>query len=496
MNIIELFDKLELKRDAVAVYTPNDVIRVEKQLNVERRINPEIDANTAANLVSALRDYRHVLVYVLGNRYLYNFITGKDLPRRNFPEYQQELPEEEVKNFIGRFLGDDLELQLDKSLSKDRFASIRELLMASEYIPEETMLRLEKRITGKLEFGIARMQQEGKIDIEAIHYMRLMSFYEVLSHFNSIETDEKIRMVINRTSEMYNANRERKFASDVMICLPSYKAFDEELNRITSGNRNVVSSGPTFSSSGSGSGVSGRVIFFAIIIIIKLVLFGSRCSGNSSYNSGYDLNGGSSGYGYDVLNDNSYQIRINNVKAEQFADYLSMYDKDSVSEVKRVDSIKTGHNPFRTRFTDKIVNLQNHPGTEATITNRSPYDVILLEYAGMSAYNMSSNAYFIKSGHKLTLKVNNTGPIEQDYAFYFGNDLASFYSGQNSIMRNDSLYEFRFMKRAPYCREILGKKFRFSHDVTVTKDGGQLKIKSEGLKGVTDSLDKPDEYIF
>jgi hypothetical protein len=340
------------------------------------------------------------------------------------------------------------------------------------------------------------MQQEGKIDISAIGYMRLMSFYEVLSYFNSIEMDEKIRIVINRTSDMYNANRERKFASDVMICLPFYKAFDEELNRITSGNRNIVSSRPA-SSSGSGSGVSGRVIFFAVILLVKLILFGSKCSNSSSsYDSGSGYGGGNSGYGYDVLNDNSFQIRVNNVKAEQFADYLSMYNRDSVSDVKPVDTIKTGHNPFQTHYIDNLVNLQNHPGTEATFTNRSPYDIVLLESAGSSAFNMASNAYFIRSGHKFTLKVNNTGSIEQDYAFYFGNDLASFDAGGKDLRRNDSLHEFRFTKLAPYCREILGKKFRFSHDVTITKDGGQLKIKSEELKGVTDSLTNQGEYIL
>jgi hypothetical protein len=498
MNIIELFDKLELNRDAITGYTASDVIRVEKQLNVERKINPEIDTNTASNLVQALRDHAPAFVFVLGNRYLYNFFTNKDLPRKHFPEYPPALDEETIRNFIGRFLADDLELRLDKALASDRFGSIRELLTVADHLPEESLHRLEKRITGKLEFGIGRMPREGQIDTSGIGYMRLMSFYEVLSHFSSIEMDDKIRIVINRTSDMYNTKRERKFASDVMTCLPSYKAFDDDLNRVTNGNRDLVSSANTYSgsgtSSGSGSGISGRVVFIVIILILKLIVFGSKCSNDSSSNT-YD-NGYNNGPSFDNLSGYTYEMRRNDVGAAEFFDYLALYNRDSVGIVRAIDTIKTGQNPFGDMFTQKLANVNNLPGDQATFTNRTPYDIVLFEFADKSAFNMASDAYFIKSGHKLAVKISNTGSIKQEYCFYFGNDLSSFRADGKVIKRRDSLNEYRFRKPAPYCRDILNKKFRFSHDVTITKNGGQLKLKSEGLEGVTDSLTKQGEYVF
>jgi hypothetical protein len=498
MNIIELFDKLELIKEAIAGYTAGDVIRVEKQLNVERKINPEVDANTATSLVHALRDFPNPFIFVLGDRHLYNFFTGKDLSRKRFPENNIEVDREKVRGFIARFLGDELEFTLDKALADERFGTIRELLAVSEYLPEESLHRLEKRVTGKLEFGIGRMPREGKIDTSGIGYMRLMSFYEVLSHFSSIEMDEKIRIVINRTSDMYNSKRERKFASDVMICLPSYKAFDDDLNRIMAGNRGVVSSGNTISgsgSSGSGWASSGRIIFIVIIIIVKLVIFSSRCSNNNDYNNYGTGYGGNSGLN-EALSTYKYETRRNDVRAAAFFDYLTMYDRETLTDIKPADTIKTGQNPYKRRFFQKLANIHDLPGQLVTFANRTPYDMILFEFADSSAFNMESDAYFIKSGHKLDVKISNTGNTRQEYSFYFGNDLAMFKSANDTIYVNDTLNSFRFMKIAPYSRDILNKKFRFVHDVTVSKDGNHLRMKSEGLKGVTDSLTKQGEYVF
>lgn len=492
MNIVELFGKLGLDRGAILRHTAGDVIRVEKQLNVERKLNPEIDANTAANLILALRDYAGPFIFVLSNRHLYNFFTGKDMPRKLFPEVLPDENHDSVRYFIARFLADDFELRIDKALAADKFGSIREVLTQADYLPEESLHRLEHRMAGRLEFAIGRMPRESVIDITGIGYMRLMSFYEVLSHFSSIEMDDKIRIVINRTSDMYNTKRERQFAADVMVCLPSYKAFDEELNRVTSGNRNVASSyGSRFSPSESKSGVSGRVVFVVIVLLVKLVIVMGRCSGNDSYETD------SSGYGSgDVGPIYTYEERSNDVKVEEFFDYLTMFDRDSVNHLKPVMTIETGDNPFQSIFSQKKFDIDKRHIIDVKVANNTPFDAILFEFAGGNLYRAPSYAYFIKSGDELTVKIPKSGGIGNDYAFYFGNELSTFTSGKAETQGKSSMHECRFRKTAPYCREILYKKFRFSSDVDITRNGGQIKLNSKGLKSLNDSLAKPGEYGF
>jgi len=494
MNIIELFGKLELDRDAILRFTAGDVIRVEKQLNVERKLNPEIDTNTAANLILALRDYADEFVFVLSNRHLYNFFTGKDMMRKYFPEVLPAQSAERVRNFIGRFLSDDLELRLDRAIASEKFGSIRELLTQSDYLPEEALHRLERRMVGKLEFGIGKMPREGAIDTTGINYMRVMSFYEVLSHFSSIEMDEKIRIVINRTADMYNTGREKQFAADVMVCLPSYKAFDDDLNRVTSGNRSIASSSrSSYSGSESKSGVSGRVIFIVIVLIVKLVIVMGRCS---TSNSSYEVNNDGYGSGDGIGPIYTYEQRSNDVKVEEFFNYLTMFDRDSVSNIKPVTTIKTGDNPYEGIFNDKKFDTNKMQTNNVKVVNTTPFDVILFEFAGGNLYRGASYAYFIKSGDELSLKVPASGGIGHDYAFYFGNELSAFTSGKAEVERKSSMREYRFRKTAPYCREILYKKFRFSSDLTISKNGGQIRLKSQSLEVLNDSLAKPGEYGF
>lgn len=491
MNIIELFTRLELQRDAISGHSANDIIRIEKQLNVERKLNPDIDTNTAANLIAALRDYPRALLMVLSSRHLYNFFTGKDLARKAFPESLPDVGEEEVRAFIARFLQDDLELRLDQALTNERFSTIRDFLTVKQYLPEEALHRLEKRLTGKLEFGIGRMPREGAIDTSAIQYMRLMSFYEVLSHFRSIELDDKIRIVINRTSDMYNSRREAQFASDVMVCLPSYNAFDEELNRVTQNNSKIINGASlSRSSSSSGSGISGRVVFLVIILIIKVIIFSSKCSNNSSSN--YDYNSGLEPYGY------TYDMRQADVQSSENMDYLAAFNRDSITDIKPVDTVSTGQNPFMSSLVRRIpiTYKSNQTPSDVTFTNDSPYDLILLEYGGVIQVNAPEDAHFIKSGEKLTLTLLTTGEVRDEFTFYFGNKLASFKSSGTELTRRDSLPEVRFRKPAPYCREIINKRFKFAKDVTISKTGGQLKISSVGMEAVNDTLPKPGEFVF
>ena len=431
MNIIELFTRLELQRDAISGHSANDIIRIEKQLNVERKLNPDIDTNTAANLISALRDYPRAFQMVLSVRHLYNFFTGKDLARKAFPESLPDVPEEEVRAFISRFLIDDLELRLDQALTNERFSTIRDFLTVKQYLPEESLHRLEKRVTGKLEFGIGRMPKEGAIDTSSIQYMRLMSFYEVLSNFRSIELDDKIRIVINRTSDMYNSRREAQFASDVMVCLPSYNAFDDELNRVTQGNSKIINGAAVSrSSSSSGSGISGRVVFLVIILIIKVIIFSSKCSNNSSSN--YDYNSGYEPYGY------TYDMRQADVQSSENMDYLAAFNRDSITDIKSVDTISTGQNPFKSSLVRRIpiTYKSNQTPSDVTFTNDSPYDLILLEYFSYD-YGEDSHDYEFAL-FMMTTMAANYQRIMLSKGFYVRGGIADgqVYFDENMIFSN------------------------------------------------------------
>jgi hypothetical protein len=241
----------------------------------------------------------------------------------------------------------------------------------------------------------------------------------------------------------------------------------------------------------SRSVLSGSAIAIIIILIVTVAFFSIRNSNNDSYeNNPYGT--GNEKVIRDPAKEYNYETRVNDVNA---ADYLAMYDRNSMKYIKPAN-VKTGENPFDTLFVGNAANVKRLPGKDVTFINKTPYDIVLMEHAGKLAFNRASYAYFIESGKKVKLQVTNQGAVKQEYSFYFGNDLASFEAGEIQIKRRDLRDEFRFRKLVPYCRAIMDKKFRFSNDVTIENDGVKLMLKSQGLKGVTDSLTTQNEYTF
>ena len=73
MNIIQLFSLLDLKTDQILEFGFEDYIRIEKKINFEKKVNPEIDSNTSENLITALKNYKEELWFVMSNRVLFQF---------------------------------------------------------------------------------------------------------------------------------------------------------------------------------------------------------------------------------------------------------------------------------------------------------------------------------------------------------------------------------------------------------------------------------------
>ena len=83
----ELFEELKIDKNNILLFSAEDIIRVEKQINVERRINPEIDSKTSENLILALKEYKEELLFVLSNRILFNFFMQNNFSKDYFSNY-------------------------------------------------------------------------------------------------------------------------------------------------------------------------------------------------------------------------------------------------------------------------------------------------------------------------------------------------------------------------------------------------------------------------
>ncbi|MEZ0129325.1 hypothetical protein AB9T88_05915 [Flavobacterium sp. LBUM151] len=278
MNIIELFEELKIDKNNILLFSPEDIIRTEKQVNVEKRINQDIDVNVANNLILALKEYREELYFIVSNRILYNLFSKKNYSRHNFPSPQREYDAEKIQYFINQFLNDDLVLFFDQHLSQNKFDFINDIFDFKDCFPEDALFQLNKKLNGKVESILVNLSQNNSQNMSAIPYAEYRSFYVLLSCFSSIEMDDKIRSLVNIVSARYNANKTSDFYMACISSMQGYVAYDPSLTDILVRNREaVVSNSIDRGSSNSSSGLSGKTIFFIILAIIKILSLFARC---------------------------------------------------------------------------------------------------------------------------------------------------------------------------------------------------------------------------
>lgn len=219
MNIIQLFVLLDLKRDQILEFGSEDFIRIEKKINFEKKINSEIDSNTSENLILALKEYKEELLFLMSNRVLFNFATHNNFSKNHFLNYSRTVSEEKIKHFIAVFLADDLISAFSLKLTKNTYSCFEELdylLGQKAYLPEEIIYKITSSVFSKLDFAIYQLSVSKSNDFSNIIYIRYRTFYDLLSHFRTVEADQKISSLLSFVIEFYQKKTNEEFFTSVI----------------------------------------------------------------------------------------------------------------------------------------------------------------------------------------------------------------------------------------------------------------------------------------
>ncbi len=278
MNIIQLFCLLDLKRDQILEFGSEDYIRIEKKINVEKKINPEINSNTSEKLILALKEYKEELLFIVSNRILFNFFTHNNFSKNHFSEYNLTVSDDKIKQFISLFLADDLVSFFSLKLSKTSHDNLEELdllLGLKRYFPEEVIYSITPSVFSKLDFAISKLSTLDKKAHIGIYYIEFKVFYDLLSHFASIELDRKVSNFLSLVVDFYKKNINYLFYNSVIKSMGNYNAVNEILNKTLIKNREAVSvSRQKTEVAGEYSAL--HAFIFVICILMPLLL--SKCS--------------------------------------------------------------------------------------------------------------------------------------------------------------------------------------------------------------------------
>ncbi len=452
MNLLAFFETLEIDRETLGELDENALIRIEKQVHLQRKLHPDIDMNLANSMITALRHDGRAFRFLLENRRLYNFFTGKFHPAYQFHPEKVQVEQAEVQNFIDRYLRDDLTLALDKYLVANQFEDLDNILEEKDNFPEDVQYGISIKLQSKLDFAMSRMFEK---KYDKIQFLKFRTFYNCINHFSSSETDTKMSSLLSVVSDQYNAGQNRDFAIGVMIAMAYYETDDDELKRVLNSNSAIVTSPRTTSGGGSSfSWGSLRVILFAVFIVIKLVVFGSKCS-NSSSSTSYDYE---DSYQPNAVVLEELRNEMGSRSEERFRDYLTAFDSSSIYGLEKIDTLKTGDKVFKRGSivsgieTDTIVKF----------TNKSGYDVILMQQVGM----IPGKSVYIKNGESAQIKATNSHNTVE-YRAYIGSKPAVFKTNTDSGLNELENPEIRFLKLDINTAVAFEKAFTLKGNVTL-----------------------------
>jgi hypothetical protein len=244
MNIIQLFSLLDLKADQILEFGAEDYIRIEKKINFEKKINPEIDANAGENLITALKEYKEELLFIMTNRVLFNFFTHNNFSEDYFSNDNLIVSDEKIKHFITLFLAEDLISFFSLKLSKSWYHYLEELdflLDLKTYFPEEVIYKMASLVFSKLDFAISQLRVLSSNDISSINYIQHKTFYYLLSHFATIELDRKMSNLLSLVIEFYEKKTNILFFTHVVKSMAFYNDFNGNITKILIQNRDAVS---------------------------------------------------------------------------------------------------------------------------------------------------------------------------------------------------------------------------------------------------------------
>ena len=480
MNIIQLFNHLAIDKEKLKIFSDLDIIRTEKQINVERKLNPEIDANVANNLINVLKYHRDSLLFILSYRPFFNLFAQKDLPRNTFGNKPVEANENQIKLFIEEFLLDDLMLFFDKQIAANNFQDVFDLLNIKKHIPDIILFKIEKKIHGKVDFAVAKIAQP-VMDLSEIDYVQKHAIYKVLNIFASIETDNKIRNLLNPMVVKFNGGYSKEFFTNAMIGMFNYNAFDEDIQKVIADNRNaMLGNSSTNTYNNSGSKVSWKVIGVVIFVLLRILLTANKCSNNSSSSNNFNPENTTNSYNVTDMNEAAYRTTPN------FHDYLTNFDKQTAIQNQQIATTKTGQNPFINVYRSVTSDFSNR--FKINFTNNSKYDVVVLvnyevkipdDFAERK-YKIPKAAFLVKSNEQFRIDKDTTQGLI--YNFYFGNKLSTFDTKDEAQYKTyNSKPEFRFANLAKNAESLIQQNLIFTNDVEIFDEKNavtwRMKIK-------------------
>jgi hypothetical protein len=497
MNAISLLISLELDTTDFSTLSKDALIRIEKQMQLERKLNPDIPTGLVAQTLQMIINHPQELHFFLSHGYFRDLFAGTF---NTVSKPKQNVSDSELRYFLTQFFEQELLEYAQQMLIQERFFTLTVLMKYKEWLPETVIFEIEKKLSIKIDFATYQIHEKGSQHFDNINYIRKKDFYDLLSKLSSLEMDQKVTMLLNITVDKYNPNTANSVLRITLLAMTNYVAYDDTLQNVLNDNRRRLGGWTTSSTSSSDNPKSiglGKIILYIWLafILVRFIVFIASSSNSKSpeirMQENKELNELNKVF-YD-----QYQKKIQNNKY-QFMQYLVMYDSVKPKSIVYNDSLRSRMQVFTSAFSQP-----NTRGSDLEldieISNQTSYDIIIL----MNLYipnrqNMPKENALIKAGDVVKIK---EFPINIfAVQFYIGKKLASFESKNQHdyFQAYTQKPEWRFLELYPHSQTTISQMFYIQGSLNFTEKEGKIILNGKGLQkiDVNNKYQKIESFVF
>lgn len=270
LNLI--YTCLELDAESIHSLSEKEIVRIEKRLKADIKLNKTIDSNQLELVLTVLRKYYeefkilHNPSYDLLREILFQperFCGGELCHGITNPE------DERIAEFISAFFLEDIRSYADMCMRNDHYYGLHSLLVNSAILPPALKDEISKKCLFKIEYGTECLESDASELQRKIGVLANPYFYRCLNQLGAGNFEEEVRIFSNTNVGCHNKSSYVLF-SKIMYALgfftPVKQSFVKTLKQnkkaaYNEGVRELLYSTPELENKGAtyivGEGYSG-----------------------------------------------------------------------------------------------------------------------------------------------------------------------------------------------------------------------------------------------
>lgn len=495
MNAISLLISLELDTTDFSNLPKEALIRIEKQMQLERKLNSDIPTGLVAQTLQMITNHPQELHFFLSHGYFRDLFAGTF---NTVSKPKQNVSDSELRYFLTEYFEQELLEYAQQMLIQERFFTLTILMKYKDWLPETVVFEIEKKLSVKIDFATYQIHEKGSKNFDSIEYIKKKDFYDLLTAFSSLEIDQKVTTLLNITVDKYNPDTSNSVLRITLLAMTNYVAYDDTLQNVLNDNRRRLGGWSTSSSKSNQKSTGlGKIILYVWLafILVRFIVFIASSSNSKSpeirMQENKELNEMNKVF-YD-----QYQKKIQNNKY-QFMQYLVMYDSVNPKSIVYNDSLRSRMQVFTSGFSQP-----NTRGSDLEldieISNKTSYDIIMLTNLYIpNQQNMPKENALIKAGDVVKLE---EFPINIfTVQFYIGKKLASFESKnqRDYFQAYTQKPEWRFLELYPHSQTTISQMFNIQGNIKLIEKDGKVVLQGEGIQkvDVNSGYEKINEFVF